>query len=433
VAQRQASDVTADVDVVVVGAGLAGLGAATALRRLGRKSVVLEAAGRIGGRAWTAYPEALGGVWFDMGAIWLHDAEHNPLTPIAEAAGDTLLRSDVMRTERTFIGTRLATEAEVADYADAWPRFEAAAERLMQPGMPDVALSAVARALPDDPWAATVENWEGAVICAVDAAGYSLLDWKRNVLGGSNLVPDGGIGAFVQRRLGEGLDIRLDTPVARVCWGGAGGAVTVESDRGTLTARSCIVTVSTGVLRAGGIAFDPVLPSSVRDCLHALPMGLATKVALRATGPDRLGLPPYCSVDRQVGRDGDLLVPLQCWPHGRDYVQAWIGGSTAWALCHEGDAAAVALTRAELRRVFGGRADALFADAPALVTQWGNDPLVLGSYAYAMPGHADARSHLAEKLADGHLLFAGEACHVGYAGTLAGAWLSGTAAAALVA
>ena len=424
---------TQDADVVVIGAGLAGLGAATALRRSGRNAVVLEAAARIGGRAWTAYPAALGGVWFDMGAIWLHDAERNPLTPIALAAGDTLLRSDALRTERTFVGGRVATDAELADYADAWPRFEAAAERLMQPGMPDVALGAVARSLPDDPWAATVASWEGSVICAVDADDYSLLDWKRNVLGGSNLVPDGGIGAFVQRRLGVGLDVRLGTRVTRVRWGGSGGSVAVETDRGVLTAGSCIVTVSTGVLGAGGIAFEPGLPANVEDCLHALPMGLATKVALRAGGPDRLDLPSHCSVDRQVGRDGDLLVPLQCWPYERDYVHGWIGGGTAWALLREGDAAAVDFMRGELRLVFGGRADALFDGAPSLVTQWGGDPLTLGAYAYASPGNADARARLGEPLADGHLLFAGEACHIGYAGTLAGAWLSGEAAARAVA
>ncbi len=202
---------TADCDVVVVGAGLAGLGAARALRRMGRGAVVLEATGRIGGRAWTAYPDVLGGVWFDMGAMWLHDGENNPLTPIARAAGDTVLNASALRTERTFIGTRPASEAELADYTDAWPRFEAAAARLLQPGMPDTTLSAVARLLPDDPWAATVESWEGSVICAADAGEFSLLDWKRNVLGGSNLVPQGGVGAFVQRRLGEGLDIRLNS------------------------------------------------------------------------------------------------------------------------------------------------------------------------------------------------------------------------------
>ena len=94
-----------DVDVVVVGAGLAGLGAATALRDIGRSALLLEASDRIGGRAWTAYPAELGGVWFDMGAVWLHSAERNPLVPIAQQAGDPLLRADELRRERTFIGT----------------------------------------------------------------------------------------------------------------------------------------------------------------------------------------------------------------------------------------------------------------------------------------------------------------------------------------
>src|SRR5450755_2216079 len=101
-----------DIDVVVIGAGLAGLGAATALREAGRSCVVLEASGRTGGRAWTTNPASLGSVWFDMGAVWFHDAEHNPLVPIARAAGDPLLRSDEIRQERTFIGDRVATDTE---------------------------------------------------------------------------------------------------------------------------------------------------------------------------------------------------------------------------------------------------------------------------------------------------------------------------------
>src|SRR6185312_17005957 len=92
-----------DVDVIVVGAGLAGLGAGAALRMHRLRHVVLEASDRIGGRAWTAYPEALGGVWFDMGAVWFHDAEHNPLTALAHSVGEALLRSDEMRVERTYI------------------------------------------------------------------------------------------------------------------------------------------------------------------------------------------------------------------------------------------------------------------------------------------------------------------------------------------
>ena len=150
----------ADKDVVVIGAGLAGLGAASALRSMGRSCVILEASNRVGGRAWTTNPDALGGVWFDMGAVWFHDAEHNPLVPIVKATGDRLLRSDQIRTERTYVGSRLMTEDESQSYDGAWNRFEAAADVLLRNGA-DVSLADVTRSLPDDPWAATVEAWEG--------------------------------------------------------------------------------------------------------------------------------------------------------------------------------------------------------------------------------------------------------------------------------
>jgi monoamine oxidase len=417
-----------DSDVVVIGAGLAGLGAAAALRAAGRGCVIVEASNRIGGRAWTTNPASLGGVWFDMGAVWLHDAEHNPLVPIAQGAGDRLLRSDEIRTERTYVGARLMTEDEARSYDGAWTRFEAAADALLRDGA-DVSLADVTQSLPNDPWAATVEAWEGPVICAVDAARFSTRDWRRNALGGSNLVPEGGVGAFVDRRLTAGLRIRLNTPATLVRWGGPGGRVTVETSSGTLTAGACIVTVSTGVLAAGTLAFDPPLPPDVQDSIHALPMGLALKVALRANGPDRLDLPLHCSVDRQVAHSGGSLMPFQCWPFGRDYVQGWIGGGVAWDLARAGEAAAIDHALGQLRALFGGRVDRLFAGGGTLVTHWDADPWIRGAYCYAVPGQSQARDRLAMPLADGHLMFAGEACNVPYAGTLAGAWISGQAAA----
>ena len=419
-----------DVDVVVIGAGLAGLGAATALRAAGRSALVLEASDRIGGRAWTTYPAELGGAWFDTGAVWLHSADINPLVPIARAAGDTLLRSDELRVERTFVGAREATAEEYADYAGAWQRFEDRAATMLRT-RDDMPMAEVARSMPDDPWAVTVETWEGPIICCASADEFSLRDWYRNVLSGGNLVPQGGIGAFVARRLGEGLDIRRTTPVTRVAWGGSG--VAVETPRGTVTAQSAIVTVSTGVLAAGTIVFDPPLPAETLAAIHALPMGLAIKVALRATGPDRLDLPLHCSVDRQVQRSGDPTMGFQCWPYKRDYVQGWVGGPVAWDMARAGDAAAVDFALGQLRTLFGGRVDRLFAGGQHLVTRWDADPFVRGAYSYVRPGDADARIALAQPLADGRLLFAGEACHNGMAGTVAGAWISGQDAARITA
>jgi monoamine oxidase len=174
------------------------------------------------------------------------------------------------------------------------------------------------------------------------------------------------------------------------------------------------------------------LPAEIQQCVEALPMGLAMKVALRATGPDRLDLPLHCSVDRQVARRGDRLVPFQCWPYGRDYVQGWIGGAVAWDLARAGEAAAVDFALAQLRTIFGGRVDKLFSGGTHLVTHWEADPFVRGAYSYVPVGNADARVRLGQPLGDGHLMFAGEACHDGLAGTVAGAWLSGQQAAAEV-
>jgi monoamine oxidase len=425
----------ADTDVVVVGAGLAGLGAATALREAGVRCLVLEASARIGGRAWTVHAPQLGGHWFDMGAFWFHDAANNPLVAIARAHGETLLRSDEQRHERTFVNGRLATDAERAAYDDAWPRFEAAADALIA-RHGDVSMADVVRHLAaepgGDPWAATVAAWEAPVICTAPADRFSARDWRRNALGGFNLVPEGGIGAFVTRRLGQGLDIEPHSPVRRIRWGGPGGRVTLDTDRGVVTARACIVTVSTGVLQAGVLRFDPSLPAVVRDAVAALPMGAAIKVAVRATGPDRLDLPPHCSVDRQVGVQGDVLIPLQFWPLGRDYVQGWIGGPLAEDLAGAGDAAVVDCLLGQVRALFGDRAVRLFAGGAHLLTRWEADPWVRGTYCYAIPHQAEARDRLAEPVADGHLLFAGEACNVPYAGTVAGAWISGRAAARAV-
>ena len=128
-------------------------------------------------------------------------------------------------------------------------------------------------------------------------------------------------------------------------------------------------------------------------------------------------------------RGGDGLVPIQCWPFGRDYVQGWIGGGLAWDLAKAGEAAAADYLLEQMRALFGGRVDRLFGGGGQVVTAWDADPWVRGAYCYAVPGEADARWRLAEPVGGGHLMFAGEACHVGFAGTLAGAWISGQDAA----
>src|ERR1700679_2829883 len=164
---------SADVDVIVVGAGVAGLAAAAELRALGRACMVLEATGRIGGRAWTDTPAVLRHAPFDRGASWLHEAERNPLAEIARRHGDRVADSEAVRTRKMFVGARLATPEDRAACDAAMQRFEAMA-RARALVAPDISFAEAIAPLRDDPWTPTIENWEARLIAAADPADFSL-------------------------------------------------------------------------------------------------------------------------------------------------------------------------------------------------------------------------------------------------------------------
>ncbi len=428
---------SAEPDVLVVGAGAAGIAAARRLAALGRSCRVLEAGARVGGRAVT---DTSLGAPLDLGASWLHEAEHNPLTPLAQGLGFTL--HDSGRRVRDLLLTaagRPATPAERAAWAAAVDAFDAAAEARARQGGPDGPLSEAAPR--GGPWDATAAHWLAEMINAAPAEETSLQDYVATWLDGWNPQVAEGVGSLLAR-LAEGLPVTLGAPVRRLRWDGPGvmPGVVAEGEFGTLRARAAIVTVSTGVLAAGGIAFDPPLPAEVEEAIAGLPLGLLSKVALRAAGGERFGLGPFARLGRQVAGPGDGPMSWMLWPFGRDHAVGFLGGDRAWALEREAPAAAAAAAREELARyvgaaqvarVFGPEGRGMAGQT--VVTRWGSDPLFLGAYSHARPGCAGARAVLGgAALAGGRLRFAGEACHPRYAATVGGAWDSGEAAALAV-
>jgi monoamine oxidase len=402
-----------DPDVLIIGAGCAGIAAARALIRAGQSCLVLEAGPRIGGRAFTT--EALGAP-LDMGATWLHQARENPLTAfVAEH-----LDHDTVRERHLHLGARFATRAEFAAYWRAHAAFEDALAAA--PQTPD---RSVMEAAPQGgPWDATIAHWLGSQINAMELGGISLEDYVKTDLEGPNLLPREGVGGLVAR-LAEGLPIRLHHAVTRLDWTGPG--VVAEGDWGSLRARRAIVTVSNGVLAAGGIAFTPELPPATQAAIQGLPMGLLTKIAFRAQSADRLGMAPFHSARRAVTPEAPQPMSWVFWPFGCDHIFGFVGGARAWELSRQGPPATEAAARADLAAMFGPRAAATLGEAR--VSDWGENPLFRGSYTHARPGHHASRAALAAPLGDGRLRFAGEACHTRFAGTVAGAWLSGEAAA----
>ena len=426
----------ADPEIVVVGAGAAGLAAAAWLRAHGRSVMVLEADSRIGGRARTSKPAELRGAAIDEGATWLHQVDRNPLLELARAAGEALHVAH-QGGRRLVIGGRVVGEHEAAEYEAADTAWRDCAARLAEG--PDQALSAVGDACAASPWTGNVEAWEGAVIAAADADGLSLHDWHRNELADGDLRPDCGMGTLLARRLGpQAGPVRLGVTVRTVDWSRPGG-VELSTSAGRLRAGACIVTVSTGVLRDGRIGFLPSLPDDVANALDGLPMGLLSKLALPGRDDDALsllqvepGTLPGSLIERRLERRGDPLLLLGVCPDGAPYVTGFLGGRHAWSFArHETDA--LQEMRAELGRSLGAAAaGALAADGYA--SRWGSDPLFLGAYAYARPGHAEARGRLGRPFADGRVVLAGEACCTdGLAGTVGGAMRDGERAARAVA
>ncbi|KAI9002507.1 amine oxidase [Hyaloraphidium curvatum] len=410
-----------DCDVLVVGAGAAGIAAARSIAAAGRTCVVLEARERVGGRAHT---DSRWGCPMDFGATWLHDAEHNAVVAEALAAGVKLVDSDVLRRRVAVVGDRRATDAEVKDYRQAWDSFEEAVEKAAAGLPPDSAVPALAAAPSEGPWDATVASFQGDVIAAWPLDEIDLADFNATLLEGRNLLPECGMGTLLER-LAEGLEIRLGSPVSKLSWGPDG--VEASGTWGTLAAEAAICTVPTAVLASGSIAFSPPLPEPVLRAAADLHLGAVVKVFLRAAGADRLGLKSNTSVFRQIA-PGETVVPINLWPLGRDYATVWFGGRLAVELEAAGAEAAEARARREIARCLGP--DSLAAFAPgAVVTSWISDPYALGAYSHAKIGAGRAREKLAAGLPGGRLLIAGEACHPTLAATVGGAWRTGVDAA----
>jgi monoamine oxidase len=420
-----------DADVLVVGAGVAGLAAAAELRALGRSVILLEAAERPGGRAHTVRDPRLGGAPFDLGASWLHMAERNPLVGMAQAVGALTRAFDREASLVPEDGRLVKPPAGSREAAE--DIFFAATKRGRRLAGHDMSMLEALR-LGDGlhhPWIANVATLEGALISAADVAVLGHDDWAENAMDGGNLWVEGGLGAFVTRHLAPlAGPVVLGWPVTEIDWDAPGGGVLVSGPRGALRAGACVLTVSPGVLAAGGIRFVTPLPEATAAAIESLPMGLLTKLAFRAEqAPELMELPPDTRLERRLSRIGEAAMLFLVRPQGAAIVTGFCGGAAAWELSRLGPAAHEEFAREELSRIFGTRVRGWITPGAAVVSGWGADPLFAGAYTYGRPGCGEARSVLAAPIGEGRLCLAGEACHRGMAGTVQAAWLSGRAAA----
>jgi monoamine oxidase len=399
----------AGFDVVIIGAGAAGIAAGRKLQAAGRSIIVLEARQRVGGRALTSHQL---GVPADLGAGWLHFAEENAWTGLAQAGGFTVVKREPGWGPQTGIGAQAPTQAE-RDAAAAHDRhYNALLSAAAQAGR-DVSLSEV---LPQDAWRPrfdAIMTWA----VGVETPSVSTIDLDNYAQSRANWTVREGLGEVVAAGA-RALPVK-HARVTRIDWSGT--ALRIDSSAGRLEARAAIVTVPTALLARGAITFEPPLPQAHAEAIANLPLGVCNKVFFRLREPGFAAqLPQHFLGSATTSRTCSWTVNSGDQP----LLMAYFGGDLSWELEQQGGLEAFA--RQEFASLFG--TDALRELGPPLVSAWGSDPLSRGSYSAARPGHASARALLAAPVSP-QLHFAGEACAVNHYGTLHGAWLSGVAAA----
>ena len=415
-----AGTIVNDPEVVIVGAGAAGIAAARVLMNGGRRVQVLEAAPRIGGRCYT--DTATFGFPFDRGAQWLHRFDKNPLTGLAKLHRFETVPHDPQ--EMLFVSGRLAPAGANASYERAYGDVSTALAHAAEDEA-DLPAGQVLGALSGtdiDAWGPTAAASIGPLNMGVDFEAMSIKDWFELDEEEPNALVRQGLGTLIAR-LGAGVPVAVNTTVRAVSSGR--GQVRVTTDRGIVTARAAIVTVSAGVLSSDAIGFDPGFDSTMQSALGGLQMGLLSKIAL-FYAPRSPAL---------AFAEGSVLVPqvkderghyFLVRPLGVPLVMCFIGGSLAWDLATQSEATNISFARDRLRALLGARADQGLRGGAS--TSWGANPLTRGAYAAAKPGASHARYALSTPIGE-RVFLAGEALAGKASQTAHGAYQSGEAAA----
>lgn len=405
-------------DVLVLGAGAAGLAAARWLARQDYDVLVLEARPRLGGRVWT---NTSLGFPCDLGASWIHEATGNPLTKMCtDFSIGTLVDPDKWlyynaqgrpqpaslqgRVERL---TQKVSESNISGQIS----IESACQRLIRSGEISSQTPEVLRIFSHG---CATENGTSPQDAALDTLrdeGYS---------GADRLFP-GGYRQLIDR-WAQGLTVRTGQVVMGVEWGKSG--VRVTTNQGVFEGKACVLTLPLGVLQAGNIRFDPPLPAAQAKALSALRMGTLDKVVVRYSASDWPSANHFGFPHQPVGVHGEVANLQSLF--GVPALMSFLAGSAAKEREQWSDTALVKELGSTVQPIWGGKRVPNIEGS--LVTRWSQDPYSRGSYSYLPPGvEPAARAWLGRPQAP--LYFAGEATNEKLPATVHGAYLSGQRAA----
>jgi monoamine oxidase len=416
--------------VIVIGAGIAGLAAADSLRNRGYDVIVLEARGRIGGRIWT---DRSLGIPLDMGAAYLEGADGNPI--------DFLVR-------HFCIETVVGNLDDEQFYNACGEELSDAKDEQLDRDIGDFKeyLHQVQKRLgccPDYPISVAYEDFitqrrecltyedqlalrtginiglEGTAAANIDQLSLAQYD-KDLAFSGDNLMFPGGFDQ-VPKRLAEGLQIHYGQVVSAIDYDSIAVSVTTREGK-QYTADYVIVTVPLGVLKSRSITFTPELPSWKQMAIDRLGMGVADKLFLR-----------FPKVFWKKDKDSEFVGFIShctLWSGFINYfayiekpvVLFYNIGNEALQTEDLSDREAIDKAMTMLRTIYHGKN--IPNPTGYALTRWARDPFTLGSYSY-IPVGGKASDYDVMAMSVGRVLFAGEATERRYPATVHGAYWSG--------
>jgi len=393
-------------DVIVIGAGAAGLAAAAALTRAGRAVLTVEARDRIGGRCDTRRLPGIAAP-VELGAEFIHGRPEATFSLLKEAGAPAV---DTTRTQRVLFGGRLRALDVFAEARKAMRR-KPVTEVSFQKFLSNQNLSPLTHALA----IMMVQGFDAAD--PRDASAQAIVEEWGTALTVSHMRPQGGYLPLLETLE---VPVQLETKVRSVRW--SRGSVEVEgtfrSEAWSARARRAVITLPLGVLQSGAVRFSPEL----RKPLDKLASGPVIRVAMAFKHAFwEKDHPGVAFLHNPKAPFPTFWTPL---PMHAPLLTAWAGGPKAARLTGLSEEKLLRHALASVRSVFENKEE----PQAFLVQDWQADPYARGGYSYLKVGGAGAREMLQRSLEE-TLYFAGEATHVEEAGTVGGALASGVRAA----
>ena len=417
-------------DVIVVGAGAAGLKAARDLKDHGKSVLVLEGSDRAGGRIKTDYMQP-NKTPIDLGAETIHEAQSNPISEIARKVGlgsrldqtheletpeeqkayEELERLIDQANQRYELGRRLEEYAE--DISKTISK-DYSVQNAVDNYIATHSLSENEKRLLQQYIRENIETEEAA-----EASKLSLLGVLEEYNDNEDAFLAGNyyrIVNYIKQPI-EG-DIRYNEKVTAISYNNDG--VTVSTEQGEIFyAKYVIITVSLGVLRNNVITFTPALPKEKVDAISQLQMGVLDKVILR--------FPRQFWDTWRMQLDPLFNETFWAFDDRSDYfkepvLMGFSVGDTAKNLEQESDEKIKQKAMDLLRSRYGTNIpDPVYFQ----VTRWWQDPFSYGSYAYVPVGASLKNDDILRKPVAKKVFFAGEATSEDDPGSVSGAYVSG--------